>query len=206
MNWLAHFVLSPDDDRVRLGNWLPDVLSRAELDRETDPLVRHGMELHRFIDHLTDRHHAVASARARLPAGQRRFAGVILDVVWDHFLSRDFAALVGKDFGPFVTKVETGLLATHGTRTPELRDILLRMVEEGWLRCYGTTEGVELTLRRISHRLSPRARATFSPTDARKALEHGYADYQADFDRLWPQLTGNVAAWTEDQTDDERLA
>lgn len=196
VNWLAHFVLSPDNDRVRLGNWLPDVLSRPELDRVTDPLLRQGMELHRRIDGLTDAHPAVAAARARLPASQRRFSGIILDVVWDHFLSRNFTTLTGGEIDPFVTRVEAGLLLQQATLPSELRAVLARMIGEGWLRSYGTADGVELTLSRISRRLSTRARSAFSPAAARQAIEHGYHDYEADFHRLWFHLRDAIAGAT----------
>lgn len=192
MNWLAHFVLSPDDDRVRLGNWLPDVLSRDELARFDDPGIRHGIELHRLIDRLTDSHPAVGQARVHLPTGLRRFAGIVLDVTWDHFLARDFAALTGRELDPFVTTVEAGLARQQMLLSPEVNEVVARMAREGWLRCYGTTAGVELTLTRIARRLSSRARARFVPAAARRALEQGYPHLEAAFGILWRDLTEQV--------------
>ncbi len=188
MNWLAHFVLSPDDDRVRLGNWLPDVLSRPELTAVTDPMVRVGIELHRRIDETTDRHPAVLAARAKLPAGLRRFAGLVLDVTWDHFLTRDFERLAGEPLDGFVDRVHAGLYA-HSQHLPaEVQAVLARMEDERWLGCYGTPAGVELTLTRIARRLSPRARAAFHPAAARRVLERDHRLLADCFDQLWPDL------------------
>lgn len=192
MNWLAHFVLSPDDDLVRLGNWLPDVLSRTELERLTDPRIRHGIALHRLIDQVTDQHASVAAARARLPNGVRRFAGVVLDVTWDHFLARDFVRLIGGDLNGFVSSVEAGLLRSQPALSREVQGVVARMIQESWLRCYGTTAGVELTLNRISRRLSDRARTGFSPATARACLENDYAGFEADFTALWTDLRRSV--------------
>lgn len=188
MNWLAHFVLSPDDDRIRLGNWLPDVLSRMELAAVRDPFVRLGIELHRRIDETTDRHPAVLAACARLPAGLRRFAGIVLDVTWDHFLTKDFARLAGEPLDGFVERVHAGLFAHSETLPAEVQEVLARMESERWLRCYGTPAGVELTLTRISRRLSGRARAEFQPAAARAALERDYRTFESLFGELWPDL------------------
>jgi acyl carrier protein phosphodiesterase len=188
MNWLAHFVLSPDDDRIRLGNWLPDVLSRPELTAMTDPMVRVGIELHRRIDETTDRHPAVLAARAKLPAGLRRFAGLVLDVTWDHFLARDFERLAGEPLLGFVDRVQAGLYAHSENLPGEVQDVLARMEDEGWLRAYATPAGVELTLTRIARRLSPQARAAFQPAAARAALERDYRFLEDCFGDLWPDL------------------
>ncbi len=188
MNWLAHFVLSPDDDRIRLGNWLPDVMSRSELAAVSDPFVRIGIGLHQRIDETTDRHPAVAAAKALLPAGTRRFSGIVLDVFWDHFLTRNFGVLAGEPVTEFVPRVLAGLRAHAEPLSAELRDVLGRMDSEGWLLSYGSPAGIELTLARISRRLSGRARAEFQPAAARSALERDYRKYEAHFGELWPDL------------------
>ncbi len=188
MNWLAHFVLSPDDDRVRLGNWLPDVLSRPQLAALTDPRIRERITLHRRIDETTDRHPAVLAARELLPTGVRRFSAIVLDVIWDHFLSADFSRLAGESLDRFVDRTESGLRARSVGLPDPVRDVIARMERERWLRCYGTTDGVELTFARIASRLSGRARDRFRPAEARWALERSHSAFHAHFQHLWPDL------------------
>lgn len=188
VNWLAHFVLSPDDDRVRLGNWLPDVLERDALALVQDPRVRKGIELHRRIDEFTDRHPVVQAGRERLPQGVRRFAGIVLDVYWDHFLSLNFQSIAGEDLDGFVWRVNAGLGAHSGGLSPEIQDVLARMDSEAWLKSYETLEGLELTFQRISKRLSPRACSLFRPSQARCFLEQDYRWFQSGFACLWRDL------------------
>lgn len=188
MNWLAHFVLSPDDDRVRLGNWLPDVLERDALGAIQDPLIRQGIDLHRRIDEFTDRHPVVQAGRERLPPGIRRFAAIVLDVYWDHFLTKNFAILAEEELEGFVWRVNAGLHAHSDGLAPEIQDVLSRMDSEAWLKSYGTLDGVELTFERISRRLSPRARALFQPAQAKQCLEQDYPWYQSGFEGLWRDL------------------
>jgi acyl carrier protein phosphodiesterase len=188
LNWLAHFVLSPADERARLGGWLADVLTPTEVASISDPRVLTGIRLHREIDRLTDAHPAVLESRSRLPEGIRRYAGIVLDVTWDHFLSLSFDERVGRDLNGFVEEVHGGLLRQRPSLTAEVAAVVDRMVAESWLTCYRDAPGVELTLRRIAHRLSPRARARFSPEAGRRLIEVDHARMEAAFGRLWPDL------------------
>lgn len=67
------------------------------------------------------------------------------------------------------------------------------MQSERWLRSYGTPAGVELTLTRISRRLSARARAEFRPADARRLLEHESRQLAMHFAKLWADLVPLVS-------------
>ena len=49
-----------------------------------------GIRLHRRIDALTDHHPTVAALTTALPDHYRRFAGIMLDVCFDHCLSLDW--------------------------------------------------------------------------------------------------------------------
>jgi len=194
VNWLAHFALSPPDDRVRLGNWLPDLFPRAEVARVADPAVQHGIALHHVIDAATDQHPRVRAALARLPEGLRRGGGIVLDIYWDHFLAAEFRARTGMELAPFVHEVLAGLERTVHLAPPETRAVLARMRAENWLGCYGTPAGVQLTLTRIARRLSPRAQAVLEPRRAREFLEAGREELRSDFNVLWSDLTNAAGA------------
>ncbi len=192
MNWLAHFVLSPPDERVRLGNWLADLLSPQEQAAIEDPRIREGLALHRRIDLFTDSHPAVIKSRERLPEGSRRFSSILLDVAWDHFLSRDFQRRVGRPLDTFVDEIHSGLVACSPLMSPEAREVRDRMVAEEWLRSYMTLDGYQLTLSRISNRLSPRARSRFDPAAATRHISADYAFFDAAFPELWSGLVAHV--------------
>jgi acyl carrier protein phosphodiesterase len=189
MNWLAHMVLSPDDDRVRLGNWLPDVLEPAELARISDPNVREGIRLHREIDRVMDAHPHVMRARRRLPPGVRRFAGVVLDVAYDHCLSCRFLELTGEALPPFVARVYAGFERLRPLLMPGLGPVVDRMIGQDWLGGYGTLDGVEVTFARIRGRLSPRAQAAFGPVAARRAIETQRSELLEEFAHVWTDVT-----------------
>ena len=89
MNHLAHALLSGRDPDVVLGGWLGDFV-RGTPDPALPPGVREGIVLHRAIDTFTDAHADVVAARALFEPPFRRYAGILVDVWFDHLLAGDF--------------------------------------------------------------------------------------------------------------------
>nr|WP_225561521.1 ACP phosphodiesterase [Rhodanobacter sp. DHB23] len=87
---MAHLLLAGDDEALRLGGLLGDFVHGVP-DPALPPRVALGIRLHRAIDSHTDRHPEVAAARARFAPPYRRYAGIALDLWFDHCLARDFA-------------------------------------------------------------------------------------------------------------------
>lgn len=192
MNWLAHFALSPPVATVRLGNWLPDLFAPSVVAGVADSGIQLGSRLHGVIDRVTDRHPAVLGARERLPRDLRRAAGIVLDVYWDHFLSREFESRIGRPLAGFVEEVLVDLEQVVDLAPPETREVLARMRDEAWLLSYQTPEGIELTLERITRRLSPAARRYLLPARAREHLVQDQRRLQGDFDALWRDLNESI--------------
>ena len=192
MNWLAHFALSPLDDRVLMGNWLADLFGRSRLEMIRDPKLKQGLSLHALIDAATDRHPRMLAVRADMPAELRRTGGIVLDVVWDHFLSIEFQERTGRPLAPFVAGVLSGLERALPVAPDRTEAILIRMRDENWLGSYSTIEGVELTLTRIGRRLSPQARAKLSPQLASAYLQAKSPRLREDFDAIWRDVSATV--------------
>src|SRR5690349_14540980 len=87
MNWLAHLRLAPREPLLRLGNLAGDFVRGVYVSALHGGLQR-GIAMHRAIDRFVDAHHAVRTAKERLQPPFRRFAGVLVDVWFDHFLAR----------------------------------------------------------------------------------------------------------------------
>ena len=90
MNHLAHALLAGADEGRILGGVLGDFV-RGAPDPALPGGVREGIALHRAIDGFTDRHPDVLAARALFEPPYRRYAGIALDMWFDHLLARDFA-------------------------------------------------------------------------------------------------------------------
>ena len=88
MNYLAHFYLSFDDSEILTGNFLGDFVTKKEYNAL--PLkIRKGIDLHREIDFLMD-NHEVSKASKGVFSNHRHYSSVIIDVVYDHFLAKNW--------------------------------------------------------------------------------------------------------------------
>src|SRR5690349_525213 len=67
------------------------------------PLARSVM-LHRHVDAHTDRHPRVVAAREGFAPGARRYAGIVLDLLYDHVLAGEWAAHAAQPLAQFADR------------------------------------------------------------------------------------------------------
>src|SRR5437870_13401328 len=87
MNFLAHLYLSGDDNEVKVGNFIGDFVQGKDLELRYGKRIAKGILLHREIDFFTDHHPVVKQSKDRLRPNYRHYAGVIVDIFYDHFLA-----------------------------------------------------------------------------------------------------------------------
>ena len=89
MNYLAHFHLAHETQTSFVGAMLGDFIKgRRHLDLEND--LRIGVILHRKVDAFTEDDALIKKGKSFFEHSQRRFAGIALDVFWDHCLAKNF--------------------------------------------------------------------------------------------------------------------
>ena len=101
MNHLAHLYLSGSDPDLMLGNFIADAVKGKQVELYALG-VQNGIRLHRAIDTFTDAHPVVRQTKAHLYAGYSKFAGVILDIYFDHFLAIGWANYHPQPLADFV--------------------------------------------------------------------------------------------------------
>jgi len=117
MNHLAHLVLAGPDPDDRLGALLGDhVKGISAVDALPAGLAR-GVRLHRRIDAWSDNHPAVIDLRARTGPDWRRYSGVILDVLFDTMLVRNWGTWQAVPLNEFARGVDE-LLAERREEMP----------------------------------------------------------------------------------------
>ena len=85
MNFLAHIYLSGENDLLKIGNFMADgIHGKAPESLPAD--VQKGIVLHRHIDTYTDAHPIFRQSTKRLHPVYHHYAGVIIDIYYDHFL------------------------------------------------------------------------------------------------------------------------
>jgi acyl carrier protein phosphodiesterase len=187
MNWLAHLVLSERSSAFRLGNLLPDLMTRAEL-AVAPEIFQRGIECHRRIDAFTDRHPVVRRSVRRVSPAHRRFAPILMDIFYDHYLSVHWARHCAQPLAEFVQEIYTSFNKHGAQLPPTTRSHLERMRVENWLSSYREIDGVRLTLDRISQRLRRRVELGAAVVE----LVQNYTLLEADFAEFFPELRAHV--------------
>lgn len=186
MNYLAHLLLSSHSSDALLGALLGDFVKGRAMHAYAPP-VRDAIALHRAIDRYTDAHEIVRESRARVSTERRRFAGVLVDIFFDHFLARYWGRFCSQPLDAFTAQVYTVLR----TRRAELPERLARMAPymsaEDWLGSYAEIWAVDAALQGMARRLRryPRA-AVFA--DGVQELERRYPQFEQDFLSFFPHL------------------
>ena len=183
MNWLAHLLLSEPDAAFRIGNLLPDVLSINELDA-CDAEFRAGILRHQEIDALTDSSPVVKASIRRIAPPFRRFGGIIVDILFDHFITTNWSRYSTSSLPVFIAEVHASF-AKFESRLPTLAYQRLEAMRRGnWLNSYGDLDGLRTALDRTGSRLRKPVRLG----EAVALITPHLRDFRDDFETFFPQL------------------
>ncbi|MBZ0330415.1 DUF479 domain-containing protein [Halomonas sp. ANAO-440] len=184
MNFLAHAWLARGgSDEFLYGNLIADGVKGSDL--SAWPVeVASGIRHHRRVDAFVDGHPVIHSARSRAPQTLRRYTGIALDLMWDHFVARQLQLDV----------VESRLvlrcyhLLEQRPAPARLALMMPVLVEQDWLHRYVDFDFTCRAVRGIGQRLSgPNRLAELVPW-----LEADYAGLEKDFQRLWPAVNDEL--------------
>lgn len=152
MNFLAHLWLAEHSGTSLAGSILGDVVRGRDLSAYPDDVAL-GIRLHRRIDAMTDRHPLIVAARERFATGQRRYAGIVLDLACDYLLARDWDLHNAEPMTAFSRRAAESLAAAGpwfvlaGAPPPRAEPF------HALLMSYAQTSGIEHALDRIKMRL-----------------------------------------------------
>lgn len=188
VNHLAHFLLSGSSPEALAGSLLGDFV-KGRVSDSYHPPVRDAILLHRRIDAFTDSHPVVARSRHRISSGRRRYAGILVDLFYDHFLARSWEVHAAVSLPDFCAAVYAGLDAGRDLLPERAARMATRMAAEDWLISYREVDGITAALARVSRCLS-------RPNDLGDATEEllgSYSALTADFDEFFPCLSNGAS-------------
>lgn len=187
MNFLAHLYLAQDSDAGRLGGILGDFVKGA-LPPSLPVLVAQEIRIHRRIDAFTDEHPVVRAAKAHFDPAHRRFAGIVLDVFFDHVLASRWEAYSDLPLEAFAARFY-GSLDRHADLLPEaFARIRPSLVAHDWLTSYRDFGNVERALSRMSRRLRRGEGLVACAGD----LAPAYGPLTEAFETFFPELQAYV--------------
>lgn len=195
MNFVAHLFLADPTDEARIGSVLADFTAGRieDLQQRFGIAIAEGIRQHRAVDRFTDTHPTVLHSIACLEPEHGMFAGIIVDVVYDHFLLKHWTRFTTTPLSEFIETVHTSLRRDDWEFPPRYRYVIPRMVESHWFLSYGTIEGVAQALRLMNLRFE---RET-SLSRAGESLQRCYQVLEDDFLRFFPELVAFARKYEE---------
>lgn len=182
MNYLAHLHLGGQEPQQLLGSLFGDFV-KGPLLGNFPVLTEEAIRLHRRIDAFTDSHPLVKRALGRFPAERRRYAGIALDMFFDHCLARDWDQYADVPLDLF-SKMVYQLLQDEPTLPERLARVAPLIIVEDWLGAYKDFSMIGHGLDVISKRLTrPEVLA-----GVYKELTALYEPLSADFQEFYPML------------------
>ncbi|HOK26107.1 MAG TPA: ACP phosphodiesterase [Bacteroidales bacterium] len=187
MNVLAHIYLSGDSDKIIIGNYIGDYVKGRDYLKYPE-LVRKGIILHRHIDAFTDRHPVVHRSKLFFSRKYYKYAGVIVDILYDHFLTKEWDFFSRKPLESVTYNFYRALVNHYEILPDNVRKMMPFFIINNWIESYQTVKGIKRVLNALSKRSS-------LPNETRwaiKTFKKNYFSLQDDFMEFFPQLIDYV--------------
>lgn len=183
MNFLAHIYLSGDNDLIKIGNFMADGIRGKHF--ESYPLeIQKGIILHRAIDTFTDAHLVFRQSTKRLHEHYHHYAGVIVDVFYDHFLAKNWNTYSDEKLEDFVSRFYQSLQDNHIILSERTKGMMPYMIEHNWLVSYRTIEGINRILTQMDHRTKNESKMRFATNE----LSEFYIEFEKEFTEFFKEL------------------
>ncbi|MDS0525524.1 ACP phosphodiesterase [Clostridium sp. SHJSY1] len=184
MNYLAHIYLAEDNKENMLGNFLGDFVNKS-LENKFDDSIKRGIFMHRKLDTFTDSHEDFIRSRSRISSVNRRLAGVLIDIFYDHYLAKnwnEYSSISLEEYADNFYRI----FKEYPYFLPEkLTKRMPFIIEENWLLSYRELSGIERTVDRISKIVSNTRHPLVNPMDE---LINNYESFEDDFKCFFPHV------------------
>lgn len=196
MNFLAHLVLAGENEGLRMGALLGDFvqgrLSELEYSRE----VRLGIRLHRHIDSYVDALPQVVAVRGQFHKPFRRYAGIILDLAYDHELALAWPRYCSTPITEFDRNVRTMLARNEDLQPEKLKRFMAYADRRGLFAAYAERSEILRALTGLGKRLS-RANPLHRVDEIWDDLR---PEFKRSFEQVFPELQRDAEAWLKSRS------
>ena len=183
MNFLAHIYLSGDNDLVKIGNFMADGIRGKDYE-QFPPEIKKGILLHRAIDTFTDAHPIFRQGTKRLHGKYHHYAGVVMDVYYDHFLAKNWQRYSTENLKDYAARFYQSLEDNYHFLTDRVKYMLPIMKEHDWLTSYATVDGISQIFFNMDRRTKNQSKMAGAPTE----LLQYYNTFEIEFTDFFEEL------------------
>ncbi|WP_166838006.1 ACP phosphodiesterase [Rheinheimera pleomorphica] len=188
MNYLAHLALAQPNHHSLVGNLLGDFCKGVPLNSLPATILA-GLANHRAVDRFTDQHPLVRQSRLLFSAQRRRFAGIALDVLFDHFLIRHWQQFYPQPFTQYKHQLYRQLADAEPLMPLAMQRTMQSVRSDDWFGSYQHLPTVAIALERIAKRIRFSNQFSGVLTD----IAPNYVSLEHTFLLFYPQLQQHVA-------------
>ncbi len=179
-----HLILAGDDPETIIGNYIADHIRGVQAVNELPNAVKRGVLLHRAIDTFSDMHHAVRHSVTLLRPSHKHYAPVAVDILYDHFLIKNWKIFVREDFSTVVNRFYQLLEDRMDTLPPKSQRISRKIIDSQWFDRYETFEGMQEVFSAVNRRTHFKS----ALADTVQYLVEFYHEFENDFLVFTPDI------------------
>ncbi len=183
MNFLSHLYLSGDSEGIIIGNFIADAVKGNNLGHFSEDIQK-GIVLHRKIDSFTDSHPIVEQSKQRLRGNYKKYASVIVDIYYDHYLARNWEEYSDIGLQQFTQNIYRLIQAHHSVLPEKSAHFAKYMIEYNILFEYSRLAGIQQVFNGMARRASFSSNMEYAINDLR---EH-YLLFEEEFKQFFPEL------------------
>ena len=183
MNFLAHIYLSGNNEAVTIGNFIADgIRGKKYLKYPRD--IQTGILLHRQIDTFTDAHKTVRLSTKRLHKNYGHYSGVIVDILYDHFLAKNWSKYCNLPLAEYVDNFYESLENNFEILPKRIQKLMPYMIADNWLLSYASIEGITKVLEGMNRRTQNRSQMNLAVNE----LQECYNEFEDEFTCFFDEL------------------
>ncbi|VAW26857.1 Acyl carrier protein phosphodiesterase [hydrothermal vent metagenome] len=183
MNFLAHIYLSKNNKNILIGNFIADAVKGNKFNNFPAE-IKAGILLHRAIDNYTDKHPIVRKSKRRLHKRYKHYDGVIIDILYDHFLAKNWHNYSEIPLEVYANNVYSFLQENNELFPTKIQNLLPYMIEYNWLVAYASIEGIGKILQGMNKRTKGVSKMDMAIED----LKLYYTEFESDFTTFFIEL------------------
>ena len=190
MNYLAHLYLTKDfPQEVSVGNFFADSVKGRRAISIYPEKIQTGIKIHREIDDFTDNHPLVRRGKKRLHSNYGKFAGIIVDIFYDHILADTWTQYTEIPLEEFAQS-QYDLITSHWDYLPARTQFwYYYMYQNNLLVTYAKETVIELVLQRMDKRLG----SISGMGGAIKELRIHKNDYSEEFAIVFQEIQEHIS-------------
>ncbi|MDO5969063.1 acyl carrier protein phosphodiesterase [Flavivirga aquimarina] len=183
MNYLAHIYLSGENDLITIGNFIADGIKGKDYKKYPKD-IQIGILLHRNIDTYTDAHKTVRLSTKRLHEKYGHYSGIIVDILYDHFLAKNWNKYSTVPLETYVDTFYDSLEAHYNILPLRIQKMMPYMIADNWLLSYASINGISRVLDGMNRRTKNRS----GMDEAIVELEAFYKEFENEFTVFFNEL------------------